>query len=644
MRKGKMFLSVLVAIAMIITTLSVIPFAAGKSENPTFPDMPNDWSTAALENAVANGLLQGADGKILPNDNLTRAQMATVITRAFGATVKGDLKGFSDVKTDDWFADYMAKAYKMGVIQGSDGKLNPNDSITRQEVFAIIARALKLEPAVRINKSFTDINEISDWAKGEVYGLINAGYIQGSDGKLNPKGKITRAEFAQVFDNILKQYIQMEGTVSVTKKGNIMINKAGVTLTNSTIDGDLIIGDGVGDGEVTLDNVKIIGRLVIRGGNPIIKGNEFRAAWVSTVYNLDWPSKKGLSQAKQKQEFIFLLDELKKAGLNAVIVQIKPSADSFYPSEYAPWSEYLTGVQGQNPGYNPLSFMIEEAHKRDMEFHAWFNPYRVSVKGDIEELSKDHPARKNPDWVVSYGGKLYYNPGIPEVRQFVIDSILEVVRDYNIDGVHLDDYFYPYPEKGVDFPDDELYKANKRFDKETKDQWRRNNINDFIENLYQSIKREKTNVKFGVSPFGIWRNKVDDPKGSDTRGGITSYDSLYADTKYWVENGWLDYIAPQIYWHFGYDRADYSKVADWWVNTTKGYKVNLYIGHAAYKIEAGDTPWGNPLEIINQIQYNRKIPQIKGSIFFRAKSIIDNPLGLMDKLKNDIYKEEAKTP
>ena len=359
---------------------------------------------------------------------------------------------------------------------------------------------------------------------------------------------------------------------------------------------------------------------------------------------MDWPSKKGLNQSQQKQEFIYLLDKLKKAGLNSVIVQIKPSADSFYPSKYAPWSEYLTGTQGQNPGYNPLTFMIEETHKRDMEFHAWFNPYRISVGNDMDKLAQNHPARENPNWVVSYGEKLYYNPGIPEVRQFVIDSILEVVKNYNIDGVHLDDYFYPYPEGGIYFPDNELYESNKRFSGETKEQWRRNNINDFIKNLYKSIKKEKANVKFGVSPFGIWRNKTDDPKGSDTKGGITSYDSLYADTKHWVENGWLDYIAPQIYWHFGYDRADYGKLADWWVDITKDYKVHLYIGHAVYKVEKGDTPWGNPLEIINQIQYNRNIPHIKGSIFFRAKSIVDNPLGLTDRLENDIYKERASIP
>lgn len=375
-----------------------------------------------------------------------------------------------------------------------------------------------------------------------------------------------------------------------------------------------------------------------------IKNEEFRATWVSTIYNLDWPSKKGLSISEQKGEFISLLNGLQKAGLNAVIVQVKPTADSFYPSAYGPWSEYLTGVQGKNPGYDPLAFMIEETHKRGMEFHAWFNPYRVSVKDDIEALVEDHPARKNPDWVVSYGGKLYYNPGVPEARQFVIDSILEVVKKYNVDGVHLDDYFYPYPEKGVAFPDDDLYNTNKRRASESKEEWRRDNINDFIKNLYGSIKTQKKNVAFGVSPFGIWRNKSDDVKGSDTRGGVTSYDSLHADTKYWIEQGWLDYIAPQVYWHFGYDRADYKKTVDWWVNVTKNKKPHLYIGHAAYKLEESNTPWGNPLEIANQIEYNRTIPGIKGSIFFRAKSIINNQLGFTDKLQNELYKQKAKTP
>lgn len=375
-----------------------------------------------------------------------------------------------------------------------------------------------------------------------------------------------------------------------------------------------------------------------------IDEREFRATWISTVYNLDWPSKKGLSKEKQQEEFIVLLDELKSTGLNAVIVQIKPAADSFYPSEYSPWSEYLTGIQGKDPGYDPLDFMIKATHQRDMEFHAWFNPYRVSVKDDISELTADHPAIKNPSWVVSYGGKLYYNPGILEVRKFVVNSIMEVVKNYDIDGVHLDDYFYPYPVKDLDFPDEDLYRASKKNSIETKEEWRRNNINEFIEDLYTSIKSEKRHVKFGISPFAVWRNQDTDSLGSQTKASVTSYDSLYADTKLWVEKGWLDYIAPQIYWYFGYSPAPYEVVLKWWTDLIQDKDIHLYVGHATYKVQSGDDPWGNPYEILNQINYNRNTQNVKGSIFFRTKSLVDNPLNLKENLKTTLYKEPALVP
>ncbi|WP_244272656.1 glycoside hydrolase family 10 protein [Natronincola peptidivorans] len=375
-----------------------------------------------------------------------------------------------------------------------------------------------------------------------------------------------------------------------------------------------------------------------------IEEGEFRAAWVTTVYNLDWPSKKGLSKEEQQKEFTTLLDQLQEVGLNAVIVQVKPTADSFYPSEYGPWSEYLTGIQGKDPAYDPLAFMIEATHQRNMEFHAWFNPFRVSVQGDINALAKTHPARINPTWVVPYRGQLYYNPGMPEVRSFVRDSIMEVVEKYPVDGVHLDDYFYPYPAKDLDFPDDALYKISKRYPMETKEEWRRSNVNEFIQDLYTSIKNENMQVKFGVSPFAIWRNQSDDPLGSATRGGVTSYDGLYADTKLWVEEGWLDYIAPQIYWYFGYGPAAYEIVLHWWSNLVQDRDIHLYVGHAAYKAQPEETPWGNPYEILNQIDYNRNAGNAQGSIFFRAQSIVSNPLNLGHLLKTTVYKDAVSVP
>ncbi len=286
MRLRKGVISLLTVLTMLVSIMSVAAFAENAAPtsngNATFTDMPSDWSATALKNAVANGLLNGSNGKIMPKDSLTRAQMAAIIVRAFGATVKGSLNGFSDVSSSDWFADSIAIAYNMGVIKGFAGEMNPNDPITRQEAFVILARALKLSPAQAVNTAFSDVNNISGWAKGEVFALINAGYVKGAGGKLNPQGLITRAEFAQVMDNIIKQYISVAGTYTSVSSGNVMVNVPGVTLKGLTVSGDLIVGDGVGDGELTLDSVNVSGRMVIRGGGVnsiIIKGSSS----VSTV-------------------------------------------------------------------------------------------------------------------------------------------------------------------------------------------------------------------------------------------------------------------------------------------------------------------------------------------------------------------------
>jgi uncharacterized lipoprotein YddW (UPF0748 family) len=367
---------------------------------------------------------------------------------------------------------------------------------------------------------------------------------------------------------------------------------------------------------------------------------QLRAAWIATVTNIDWPSKPGLPVATQKQEFITLLDALRQMHMNAAIVQVKPAADAFYPSRYGPWSQYLTGTQGKDPGYNPLAFMIEESHRRNLEFHAWFNPFRVSLQDDMQKLAPNHPARQHPDWVVSYGGKLYYNPGLPEVRTFVIQSILEVVKNYDIDAVHLDDYFYPYRVAGQDFPDQAAYQKYGAAHFPNKDDWRRDNINRFMQDLAHSIKQTKSYVKLGVSPFGVWRNKSVDASGSDTTAGQTDYDDLFADTRTWIRQGWLDYIAPQIYWNFGFPAAAYEKLVQWWSQEVRGKRVQLYIGQAAYKI----TSWSDSDEMPKQLQYNLTIHEVQGSIFFSLKDLLANPHNIRDRLSNDIYKQPALIP
>lgn len=345
---------------------------------------------------------------------------------------------------------------------------------------------------------------------------------------------------------------------------------------------------------------------------------EMRGAWISTVYNIDWPSTKN-NESAQKREYIAMLDKLKSTGINTVVVQVRPKSDTFYRSTINPWSEYLTGTKGKDPGYDPLPFLIDEAHKRGMEFHAWFNPYRATTANEsLESLPTNHPARKNQSWVVKHGTSYYYNPGLPEVRKYIVDTVMEVVRNYNIDGVHFDDYFYP----GVSFADDAAYASYGQG--KNKDDWRRENVNSLLRDVKSSIKSTKPNVVFGVSPSGIWRNKSSDPTGSDTRGN-ESYVGTYADTRAWIRQGLVDYVVPQIYWPIGLDVADYSKLVSWWANEVKGTNVNLYIGQGIYK-QGEDKYYGQNIakEIISQITLNRNYSEIKGSMYFSAKNITNN--------------------
>ncbi|AGA78278.1 glycoside hydrolase family 10 protein [Echinicola vietnamensis] len=366
---------------------------------------------------------------------------------------------------------------------------------------------------------------------------------------------------------------------------------------------------------------------------------ELRAAWIATVNNIDWPSKPGLPASQQREEYVLLLDSLAAAGMNAVVMQIRPTADTFYPSSYEPWSAYLTGKQGQAPSsyYNPLAFMIAEAKKRNLEFHAWFNPYRASNSSDFIP-SADHPLVKHPDWFVQYGGKWYYDPGIPAAQEFVLRSIIEVVKHYDLDAVHFDDYFYPYKIAGEEFPDKGSFEQfGSHFD--DIEEWRRHNVDYFVEELSKRIKTEKPFVKFGISPFGVWRNLDRDPKGSATKAGQTNYDDLYADVLKWLREGWIDYVTPQIYWHIGFELAEYKTLVKWWAENSYGRDV--YIGQGIYRL--GQKGWEDKNEVVNQIQYNRTFPMVKGSMFFSAKTILQRKENIHDQLAK-VYPSPALPP
>ena len=363
--------------------------------------------------------------------------------------------------------------------------------------------------------------------------------------------------------------------------------------------------------------------------------------WIATVGNGDWPDRPGLSASKQQAQYRHLLDVAKKLNLNTVYVQIRPTADAFYRSPYEPWSQYLTGHQGGDPGYDPMRFLLAEAHKRGLEFHAWFNPYRVSTQTDLKKLAANNPARRHPDWVRRYGNALWYDPGLPQVRSLIDQVVLDVVRKYDVDGVHLDDYFYPYPLPGRPFPDKATFKKYGAGAKSVGD-WRRRNVDQLVEGLHTHIHQAKQWVSFGISPFGVWRNKSSDKAGSDT-AALQSYDDIYADSRGWVKKGWLDYVTPQLYWPIGFKAADYRVLTAWWSKQVAGTPVHLVIGQAAYQVAIGPG-WSDPAELSRHLTLDATHPEIDGDAFFSARDLAQDRKGFATRLRRDHYPRPAIPP
>jgi uncharacterized lipoprotein YddW (UPF0748 family) len=369
---------------------------------------------------------------------------------------------------------------------------------------------------------------------------------------------------------------------------------------------------------------------------------EFRGVWAATVENIDWPSRAGLTTDQQKQELIGLLEQHKKNGMNAILLQVRPAADAFYRKSREPWSQWLMGRQGvePGPGYDPLDFAIKEAHSRGMELHAWFNPYRATMSANTV-VSEGHMTRKRPEWFFNYGGKKQFDPGLPEVREYIVQVILDVVKGYDVDGIHFDDYFYPYPIAGQRINDGATFSKYPNGFTNVND-WRRNNVDLLIKQLDDSIHHYKKYVKFGISPFGIWKNSKEDSLGSDTHG-LSNYHELYADSRKWIKEGWVDYINPQIYFSFSRRAAPFATLVDWWSDNT--YGRHLYIGQAAYLVnQRMEAAWRNPSEVPNQIRYIRKNNRVQGSVFFSSKSFSTVARGTADSLRNDLYKYPALPP
>lgn len=374
---------------------------------------------------------------------------------------------------------------------------------------------------------------------------------------------------------------------------------------------------------------------------------ELRSAWLSTFLNLDWPSTATRTVQEVKDSVIKLLDLQQQTGINAIYFQVRNECDAVYQSSIEPWSASVTGTQGIAPANNfdPLQFMIDECRKRGIEIHAWFNPYRaVNNYNSIGSFASSHVANQHPEWLLAQGSLRILNPGIPAVRDYVLSVMMDVLRRYDVDGIHYDDYFYPYPGAGGTssrFNDDATFSAYPRGFSNQND-WRRDNINLFIQRSYDSIKTVKPWVKFGVSPFGIWRNQSSDATGSATNG-LQSYSDVYADSKKWLQQGWVDYVTPQLYWSIGFNTANYAVLVPWWNGVASGR--HIYSGQAPYKINADSDPnWNNPSQINNQVRLNRTYGNVYGSTFFRTRYFATNPLQFRDSLEEHVYTAPALLP
>ncbi len=387
----------------------------------------------------------------------------------------------------------------------------------------------------------------------------------------------------------------------------------------------------------------LAGALLLPGGAPVEQAaaprEEVRAVWVATVYNLDYPSKASTDPAALRREADEILQGCVDMGMTAVILQVRPSCDALYPSKLFPWSRYLTGEQGTAPGggFDPLAYWVERAHALGLELHAWINPFRVTKGGEAEfaALSPDNPAVLHPDWVVVHDGNYYLNPGLPQVRELVIQGAEELARAYDVDGVHLDDYFYP----GSDFDDGATFVQYGAGFSDVGD-WRRDNVNRLVKELGERLHAIDPELSYGISPSGVWADSRSLPQGSATTGGYESYYAAYADSRRWVLEGWIDYICPQIYWYIGHKTMDYETIIRWWADTVKGTGVSLYIGMADY--QAGKTdpadPWYGTGAIERQLSLNDTLPQVAGEVHFRYRLIAANPA--LSALYRDTYRRQ----
>ena len=583
------------------------------SSSTSFSDLQNHWARPFIEALAQRGIITGfPNGTFQPNKSLTRAQFAVLLGKAFATPVKRQYVPFIDVPAKYWAAAAIQKAYETQFLSGySDKSFRPDERISRINALISIVGGLNLASTVTsdlqsiLPQIYQDAAQIPAYATKLIAIATRAGLVFSyPDVKLlNPTLAATRADVAA----FLYQALVFLGKAPQLTSRYVVIPPKSPIPT------------------VTMSHQR-----------------EFRGVWVATVWNGDWPSQRGLPVAQQKAELIDILDRVQALNLNALILQVRPEGDALYASQLEPWSAWLTGVQGEapDPFYDPLTLAIAECHKRNIELHAWFNPYRAktSIEAGSGANVSPHIAVTHPECVYPWGDQLWMDPGAKVVQDRAYNVILDVVRRYDVDGIHLDDYFYPYPIEGKSFPDDKTYAAYQANGGTLdKGDWRRENVNTLIHRLSTGIRVEKSYVKFGISPFGIYR-----PGQPEQIQGLDAYSELYADSQKWLESGWVDYLAPQLYWRIDQTAQSYPVLLKWWTeNNSKGR--HIYAGNTLAQLN--ETSW-KLQEIDKQVEISRSLISnlSLGNIFFSMNALQKNRQGISDTFKADFYAKPALVP
>ena len=574
---------------------------------PRFSDIQNHWARLFIEGLASQGIISGfPDGTFRPNQAMSRAEFAALLQKAFTPSKKRPYVPFVDVPAKHWAAAAIQKAYEAGFISGYPGnRFRPDASIARIEVLISLTTGLGItsntpsETKAAFPEFYQDAAQIPAYAMDKLAAATDAQMVVNYPNVklLKPLEVANRADVAA----FVYQALVYLGKLPTVSSEYIVTGQKTVAVSHK---------------------------------------REFRGVWVATGWNIDWPSKRGLSVEQQQSELIQILDRMQGLNLNALVFQVRPTGDALYASELEPWSGWLTGTQGNapEPFYDPLEFAIAQCHQRNIELHAWFNPYRAGTSSENSPKVPPHITLTHPESVYTYGNDLWMDPGVKVIQDWTYNVILDVVRRYDVDGVHLDDYFYPYPVSGQTFPDNKTYSAYQATGgKLSLADWRRNNVNQMVQRLSSGIRATKRHVKFGVSPFGIYR-----PGQPPQAKGLDQYEALYADPKKWLGEGWLDYIAPQLYWRIDPPDQSYPVLLQWWTDNNPKHR-HIYPGNRLSALDGKD--WSIS-EYQKQIEITRNLSskQSLGNIFYNMKVFNENRLGVVDALKASTYTELAVVP